>query len=312
MSLGRRDSSRSAARVRLVLLRGGLDAGKAAPETDDWSAFTLSIGFQPRGLAPADDFEERLAERILRTDTRERSALESTLSAPHFGTLSHVTAVTHEPKEAASRGRALRFASMGAAAAAILFIALATLLSSTERPSARERVTPDPDLAKTAERARDSETREAPKPKKVDTSDKPDRTPPLPMKPPGTLRPRMNRAIAQGGSRSEAPNETSRVSAHAEGSLVPLEESIDATQPSDRTASVSEVSPLLPRVELASLPSGWADVEATPIHQASKSAAWSVSTSDRWYGVALAPTREPSASVGVVAELDLGRALEKL
>lgn len=49
---------------RLVLVRGGLDDADRDDGGPDWQDFCHRIGWQPPGPAPADDFEERIAERL--------------------------------------------------------------------------------------------------------------------------------------------------------------------------------------------------------------------------------------------------------
>lgn len=305
MSLGRRDKP---ARARLVLLRGGLDVTKSAPESGDWSAFCDRIGFMPGGPLLADDFEQRLAESVFRAPPTKgvASPLEPVVRAS-VGEVARGERLVH--------AHALRYLSLGAAAAALILIVLATLLSASERPTASETPTRDPD----SDAAKSIRVLpETPKPDESDTAEPIDSALPVAVpKPPGSLiavRPRR----AEGPSAEDVPSGephprveldqgASTVASNAR-SDAPTR-SASATEPSD---VLDTASPILPRAELASLPSGWTDVEATPVRHASKTAAWSVSGGDRWYGVALSPTREPTAGVGVMAQLDLGRALDKL
>jgi hypothetical protein len=308
---------------RLVLVRGGLDAPRARPDAD-WESFCGRIGWQ-QGPGLADNDEQHLIDRMLRSTEIATDA--------HTDGTDRPVARTAEARAALPRRRSARdpfLASTAMAAAAALFLFLAAAFSWAQQRSARATPVPAHDRAQPVDdRAAPLRTEPALPEERAPEAPAPTETAtPIESREPGSLVADA-RANRKQGPRNRASRARKPIAAHAaaatDADLVTRGE--PAPEPLDglARAGAADFTPaLFERVALSSIamppsPAAWTEpgptAAAVEPRRASRAepATWAVSsTSDRWYGVTLPPSGDAErfpANVGVLAQVDLGKAL---
>jgi len=347
---------------RLVLVRGGLDDAHRDDGGDggaDWQDFCRRIGWQPPGPAPADDFEERLGERLLvaasgarvsgarasgarasgadnvvRIDVARRPAIAPAREG-RAGEVSEADFGHGDAEPAPSRWGRLGFAvAMTLAVAAVACFVVAKLVSSNLQTSAASL----PELSAHADRqsaVAPSVDRALP----VSPSVAPDvRSPhveeptakPAPSaRPPRFARPRppgARVAIRSAEAAQEGRALAARRPAESDLATTDLVKSEDRPVAWGTVARDRVVVPVADSVALAPAPvrvsagvwsnRGGATGATEPEQARTVGPSWSLSPANaRWFGATVTPPLPRGvapASVGVMAQLDLGKALGRL
>ena len=324
-------------RAQLMLLRGGLDgatrSGAVALAADeaDWQSFCARIGWQEQfdvdlrsnDHEVRDDYADRLAEKIFGGAPLRDNVIDDViqLAVEREAKATKEVPVTESAlRRATARGALLALA--GVAAAAVVCFFGASMLSAGGTARAVP-VTDSPSPA--VERSPVAQPLESATP---DSTAAPVDSSSPKTKPPGSL-------VAQRSSRHRARGRAiaRQVSAagqdhHADivqtalAAPVPLAEMIDirpgALHDFEGAASVPDIASLTPRAITAdtqgsSEPVAWsAPVISSRERDAGPS--WGLTpANERWYGVGLAPTYEPSSlptGMAVMAQVDVGKALK--
>ncbi len=319
-------------RAQLMLLRGGLDdfsggarAGAVALAADeaDWQSFCARIGWQDSDHDVADDYADRLAEKIFGGSQLRDNVIEIAVEREAKAVREQEMPVTPSAlRRATARGALLALA--GVAAAAVACFVGASVLSATGS-TARAVPVSDP-----AEPVLSPAPVPSPEALPVESAPPVDSASPR-TKPPGSLVAQRSsrhrsrgRAFAQQRSAAQQDHHAEVVQT-ALSAPVPLAEMIDirpgALRDFDGPVTVPDVASLTPRHVDADLRSGTRSTNepvawSTPVTSRARDASpnWGLSSaSQRWYGMGVAPTYEPSSlpvGMAVMAQVDVGKALK--
>jgi len=318
-------------RAQLMLLRGGLDdfsgvargaSAAAMADEADWQSFCARIGWQDSDHEVGDDYADRLAEKIFGGSAALRDNVIELAVEREVKAVKEVPVTESALRRATARGALLALAGV-AAAAVVCFFGASVLTSAggTARAlpakDALEPAMAPPPVAQPDDSAT-TESTAAP----VDSASPK-------TKPPGSrvaeLRSR-HRSRGRGASGSVAAPQALGQDHHAEvvqtalAAPVPLREMIELRPGAlhdFETASVPDVASLTPHAISADTHETETVAWSPPVvssRQREASPNWGLTAaSDRWYGVGLAPTYEPStmpAGMAVMAQVDVGKALK--
>ncbi|MBL8742633.1 MAG: hypothetical protein JNK04_16110 [Myxococcales bacterium] len=331
-------------RAQLMLLRGGLDdfsgasrsaSAAALADEADWQSFCARIGWQGNDDEVGDDYADCLAAKIFGSaelrDNVIELAVEREAKAVKETTAKEAPVSESALRRATARGALLAVAGMAAAAVVCFFGASVLSAAGGTARAVPARDASEPVIAPPPVESSAPDASALP----VESA-----TPKTAPKPPGTLvAQRSTRQRARG--RAVAQQVAAAAQDHHAGGVqtalaapVPLADMIDL--PPGRLhdferAVVPDASSLTPRVVRAEAQGGAphgstepAIAWSTPSERAGNRQAvgsageplrnWGLTpASERWYGVGLAPTYEPSSlpsGMAVMAQVDVGKALK--
>jgi hypothetical protein len=321
---------RSNGRAQLMLLRGGLDdfsgsarGGASTADEADWQLFCARIGWQEEPQDVGDDYADRLAEKIFGGAALRDNVIE--LAVEREVKAAKEAPVTRSAlRRATARGALLAVAGM-AAAAVVCFFGASVL--SAAGGSARALPVDEGSVPAVAPAPQAQPLDSA----SVEPTATPADTASPKTKPPGSLVAQRSARHRARGRAVAPPVMASGQDHHAEvvqtalSAPVPLADMIDirpgALQSFDGVVAVPDIASLTPRAVPADIHevrgTELAMARSAPVSSSRERAAspsWGLTpASERWYGMGLAPTYEPSsmpAGMAVMAQVDVGKALK--
>jgi hypothetical protein len=285
------------ARGGLVLVRGGLDAGASDQAGADWQALRRTIGWDDEPAPLPSDYEAALAARVLGADAGDEG--QAKLGEPTLARFDD-----EADREAARAGR--RWVT-GVAVFVLGIAAIWALWFRAAEPPRAAAPHPAPDVVSTALDGQPEE----PVPPDVERAREVEPEPHAP-EPIPTARPKTSGARLAARARTGEAQARPAPSAAPEVAAAPMTEApaqsatADALPEAPRAAAVAAVGPRRDDER-------W-EAPMRPTLVGRRAAGFSLAPSgNRWLGFSgsPAPERSAPADLGVMAQVDVGRALSR-